>query len=170
MIIVTTSRNVLKSVIIIVLAGIAGFCLYYRIHSINPLYQAHLDAFLASSGNYSHGSKMVEVFDIRKGEVIQRLHPDSALLDEAVQCLEKITGMYVKVKAFPDKGHIIRVPFKSAVSIKNPWLNADGINLVEEVFFIFPGNEEPYLLVLDDYKKPFFYTFKHKIKEISKIL
>lgn len=68
--------------------------------------------------------------------------------------------MYVEAKAFPDKGYIIRVPFEPSVKIQSQWLKDYGMNLVDEVFILFPEQGRPYLLVLDEKQRPLFYYFE----------
>ena len=89
---------------------------------------------------------------------------DSELGAEAKDILDKITGMYVKVKAFPDKGYIAKLPLKPVVEVSNKWLNEYGIFSLNEVFIIFPEGNTPYLLVLDSNYRPLFFNFEQGAK------
>ena len=118
--------------------------------------QADLVSFLVSTDIQAQEDEAVEIFDIDKGEVIKRVELNSDVQREAEKFLKGITGMYVKVKAFPDKGYIIKIPLRPSVIVKSQWLN----DIVEKVFVIFPENEAPYLLVLDINDRPLFYNFE----------
>lgn len=124
----------------------------------------HSQAFpAAASGNLEPGYAVhanVEIFDVKQGSVIRQLESSPDIQREAKKFLEEIDGMYVKVKAFPEEGYIVRIPLEPPANIQNEWLNA----LVNEVFVIFPGDENaPYLLVLDGKGRPYFYTFHGKV-------
>ena len=58
----------------------------------------------------SDGKGEIEIFDVEKGQVIMRIEPSSKVQKQAESYLNGITGMYVKAKPFPDKGHIIKYP------------------------------------------------------------
>lgn len=123
-----------------------------------------VEAFMAAIGCFDREDSDIEIFDIEKGEVVKKLKMDSELGAEAEDILNKITGMYVKVKAFPDKGYIAKIPLKPAVEVSNKWLNEYGIFSVNEVFIIFPGTDTPYLLVLDSNYRPLFFNFEQGAK------
>jgi hypothetical protein len=67
--------------------------------------------------------------------------------------------MYGKVKAFPDKGYIIRIPLIPSMKVHTQWLNDYNIYCVSEVFILFPEQGNPYLLLLDKNLRPHFYSF-----------
>lgn len=123
------------------------------------------EAFLTAIGCFGREGGTVEIFDIEKGEVVKRLDMNSELRVKAVNILDKISGMYVKVKAFPEKGKIARLPLDPAVEVQNKWLKDYGISSVSEVFIIFPEGNRPYLLVLDSNYRPLFFNFEYEVKE-----
>ena len=104
--------------------------------------------------------KNIEIFDVSKGKVIKTVKSNSTFQIEAEQYLRGITGVYVKVQAFPIEGYIIRIPFEPNIAVQNKWLKDYGINILTETFIILPNEEKPYLLVLDQYQRPIFYDFE----------
>jgi len=114
--------------------------------------------------------KDVEIFDISKGEVIKTIQSNPVIQKEAEKYLKSITGMYAKVKAFPESGYIIRVPLEPPVKVQGQWLTNYGIDSVDEVFILFPGQGTPYLLVLDERSRPLFYNFEGNTDVLLKIL
>lgn len=170
------NRKKLKTIFIFVLVFSFGFGIYsftqnkklaVSYESIfcnsDQLYKSELIGFLTQETSVP---KDVEIFDINEGKVIKKIKSNPSIQKEAGNFLKGITGMYAKVKAIPDKGYIARVPLRPPVMIKNQWLN----DLVKEVFVIFPENEKPYLLILDDKLRPLFYNFKGNTDEFLKIL
>ncbi len=127
-----------------------------------------LVSFVASMGTDEQRIKDIEIFDISKGEVIKTYRPDEFTQKQVEKILKSITGIYVKIKPFPDKGHIIRIPLSPSIAVHNGLLNDYGINSVDEVFLLFPGEENPYLLVIDDKYRPHFYHFNEKTDELLK--
>jgi len=120
--------------------------------------ESALMAFVASS-NSSYNTTNIEIFDISKGEVIVEVKPRPSVREEAIKYLKGINGIYTKVNAFPDKGYIIRIPLSPPVAVQNQWLNSFNIKSVDGLFVLFPEDEKPYILVLDEASRPFFYTF-----------
>lgn len=103
--------------------------------------------------------KSIEIFDVKQGLVVKKLDVNPVVQKEAESYLKGISGMYVKVKAFPEAGYIVRIPLATPVRVQNEWLDAS----VNEVFIILPGGADvPYLLVLDEKGRPEFYNFKGK--------
>lgn len=134
------------------------------IRSINQSERTNLVAFLASANIQAKEEANIEIFDIGKGAVIKKVNSTPRIRSEAEKYLKEITGMYVRIKAFPDKGYIIRIPLEPSVMVQNQWLN----QIVKEVFVIFPEEGAPYLLVLDEKERPLFYTFKGNTDELLK--
>lgn len=119
-----------------------------------------LISFVASDSTAVNEYKNIEIFDISKGEVVKNLQSNTAIQKEAEAYIERITGLYPRVKAFPDKGCIVRIPLEPPVTAASHWLKDYGINLVNELFVLFPEQGKPYLLILDDKYRPFFYNFE----------
>jgi hypothetical protein len=169
MFLVRINKKPLLFIVIILLLGSFAFNIYNYIRNMEllkkyesiacnsfQLDKANLIGFLASKDIQIQEDESVEIFDITKGEVIKRVELNSDIQREAEKFLKGITGMYVKVKAFPDKGYIIKIPLKPSVIVKSQWLN----DIVEKVFVIFPEKEAPYLLILDENERPLFYNFE----------
>lgn len=114
--------------------------------------------------------RKVEIFDIAKGEVIKEVQPGPEIKKEILKYINGITGMYVKVNAIPVKGYIVRVPVTPAIPIQNSWLNDYGINSLNEVFVLFPEKEKPFLLILNNESRPYFYNFEGDTNKLLEIL
>ncbi len=125
-------------------------------------------SFLASSDS-SNINNNIEIFDIAKGEVIREVEANPVIQKEAKNYLKNITGMYSKVKAFPEKGYIIRIPFEPSAEVNNKWLSFYDINSVDQVFIIFPDQGNPYLLVLDEKYRPLFYNTESDVNNLLEL-
>lgn len=101
-------------------------------------------------------NRQIEVFDISKGKVIMNVQSNTDSQLQAKKFLEGITGVYVKYNPIPNKGFMIRIPLEPTVIVKNQWFN----DLVDEVTIIFPGQENPYLMVFDDENRPHFLIYE----------
>ncbi len=182
MIILRLGKKRLITALIIVLAFSVGFNVLsfvyisdllkdYNslVYAVNLWDESDVAAFITSDNTGILGRKDIEIFDIEKGMVIKRLNPDSQtrarIQNEVRNYLKNITGMFVKVNAFPDSGYIVRLPLDPAEEIHNQWLNQS----VNEVFVIF-SKEPPYLLVLDEKERPLFYNFDGSTDELLELL
>jgi hypothetical protein len=134
--------------------------------NIEQLYDLDMLSFMVSSGVYSSELKPVEIFDVSQGIVIKKSQSSEKIQKTAYDYLMNISSLYVKVKALPDKGHIIKIPFEEPKLIQNKWINGN----VSEVFVILPEQQKPYLLVLDESRRPFFYNFEGNTYELLKSL
>ncbi|MDT8861022.1 hypothetical protein N0O92_12335 [Alkalihalobacillus sp. MEB130] len=109
----------------------------------------------------------VEVYDIEKDKIVKTIPASPSVLSEAEMYLEHIDDIYKKFRPMPRKGQLIRVPFDSSVQITNNWMNSS----VNEVIFIIPKNDYPLLLVFNEEKDPYFFTFTlsmdHLLDKIS---
>jgi len=173
MVIIKISKKPLKIAITIILLCSLGFNIYsYEenlkiknkfesvINIVNQVDKTNLISFVVPIDSSAHRNKSIEIFDINQGKVIQKVWPNSSIQKDVEGYLNGITGMYIKVKAFPEKGYIIRIPLEPSLKVHNQWLNGYGINSVDEVFILFPEEGVPYLLALDEKKRPLFYYFE----------
>ena len=173
MIIIKIRVKPLKIALVVFAALFVGFCVYCcmkymkvknsynsEAFSTGQFENTNLISFADQKNNSINGYKSIEIFDVNKGAVIKKVQTNPSVQKEVEAYLKGITGMYVKVKAFPEKGYIIRVPLEPSLEIENHWLNDYGIKAVDEVFILFPVNAKPYLLVLNEKKRPLFYNFE----------
>ncbi|WP_010248878.1 hypothetical protein [Acetivibrio cellulolyticus] len=183
MVLIIINRKLLKASVIILLAISLCVNIYNHYHSMeltnkyeslvclsNQFYQTSLIAFLASAQELDTPNKPIEIFDITKGEVIKKVHSTRVIQNEAISYLNGISSMYIKVKAFPEKGYIVRIPITPSVQVKNHWLNDYNINSVDEVFILLPEQGNTYLLVLDNKLRPYFYNFIGNVDVLLKNL
>jgi hypothetical protein len=132
---------------------------------------AAADAFMTAIDCFATGNSEIEIFDISKGEVVKRVKLTSEIQSRVEGYVGKITGLYVKVKAFPEKGQIVKVPLEPQIEVQNKWLNSYGVYVLSEVYIIFPEDADPYLLILDPAGRPVFFNFEQKPKlELSELL
>ncbi len=173
MIIIEISKKPLKFIICIILAVSVGFNIYgyaqnsqlitkYRslLFVSNYIEEYHMSSFSLLTSFSPSSYKTIEIFDISKGQVIKKVHSNSFIENEAKSYLIRITGMYVKANALPDKGYIIKIPLKNPITVENEWLNDYDTDPVKEIFVLIPGSGNPYLLVMDNMNRPLFYNFE----------
>lgn len=156
MVIITIKRKLLSAIIIAILIALLGFSYYQYRGSALPV----------SANNVQN----IEIFDIGKGSVLKVVPLHHRALTEAKKILKSITGMYIKVNAFPDKGYIIRIPFEPKMIVKNQWINDCKINAIDKLFVIFPEAGTPYILILDDKEKPYLFNFESDVELLLEIL
>ena len=173
MVVIKICRKTLKIALVIFVVCFLGFIVYCYTEKVkiknsyesevfftDQFENTNLISFVDQMNESVQGYGSIEIFDINKGAVIQKVQTNPSVQKEVEGYLKGITGMYIKVKAFPEKGYIIRVPLEPSAEVKNHWLNDYGINSVDEVFILFPENGKPYLMVLDEKKRPLFYNFE----------
>lgn len=106
----------------------------------------------------------IELFDINKGCVVNRIESNSTIQKEVESYLKNITGIFSKLNPVPDKGYMLKIPLDTPVMIQNQWLNT----FVDEVIIIFPEQEKPYLMVFDNKDRTLFFYFKGDINVLLK--
>lgn len=125
-----------------------------------------LISYIASNTYEVNANKDIELFDIAKGSVIKKIKSDIQVQKEVFMYLNSITGMYPKVNALPNSGYIIRIPLDNSYKIKNFWIDS----FIDEIFIIFKTGSTPYLLLLDDKKRPLFLNFNKKTTNLLNLL
>ncbi len=183
MVIIKINRKLVKLLIAIVLILSLGFNIYSYLHNIqlankyesiicisNQFSATSLLSFVTSADISQNDNRVIEIFDITKGEVIKKVQHSNSIQKIVDSFLNGISGMYVKVKAFPDKGYIVRIPLNPPVKVQTHWLKYYNINSVDQVFVLFPQQGSPYLLVLDDKLRPYFFNFTGNTEELLKKL
>lgn len=118
----------------------------------------------------SNSTESIEIFDISKGSVTKSIPVYEAAVDEAEKILKSINGLYIKAKAIPEKGLIIRIPFEPVLKIKNKWLNDYNIKTIDKMYIVFPEEGESYLFVLDEKERPYLFTHKSSTEKLLKKL
>ncbi|MNT16734.1 hypothetical protein D3C72_1518500 [compost metagenome] len=86
-----------------------------------------------------------EVFDIRKGEVVQLIPNSNLLQNQAKHWLSSIIGIAGSFKIEPTEGIAIKIPLTPPFSITNNWING---TVTEVIMFVGKSkNYYPTLLV-----------------------
>jgi len=183
MVLIRINRKLVKITLAIVLVFSLGFniCSYFQnveltdkyeslVFIANQFKETSLVTFLTLTQTADNVSKVIEIFDISKGEVIKKVQPNTSIQKVAISYLNGILGMYVKANAFPDKGYIVRIPLNPPAKVQTHWFNDYNIDSIDEVFILFPEQGDPFLLVLDKKFRPLFYTFKGDVDLLLKKL
>ena len=124
------------------------------------------DEILTATSPAPESSNEIQIFDISKGKIVKKMKTGPTIQTEAGKIMNSITGLYAKVKPFPDKGYIVRVPCSPALIVQNNFINAT----VDKMYIIFTQNEPPIVLILDCKEKPFVYNFSNSTQELKKYL
>jgi len=103
-----------------------------------------------------------DIFDIEQNKIIRHVPLDANVQKEITSSLTHITGVYKKFRAIPTRGSMVRVPVSPPLLVQNQWFHG----LVDEVIFIFPPSEDPYVLLFDDENRSCFFTFTGDTKEL----
>ncbi|MBP1932413.1 hypothetical protein [Ammoniphilus resinae] len=104
----------------------------------------------------------IEVFDIAKGEVVQRISNNAAMQEEIIKSLESISGLAKPLDSKPAQGKMIRLPLEKPVQIKNQWVDLE----VYEVFMILLPTKEPFLILYDESRNPYLVNFNYSPKRL----
>lgn len=132
---------------------------------INQFEVARSAVFIATVINEQdniNNKDLVEVFDVNVGEVTKTFEVTEEIKKEALENINNITGLYVKVDALPKDGLIFKIPFEPPLNVENNWILECNINYIEEAFIIVPDSEPSYILILDQEYKPCFFNYNGK--------
>ena len=176
MVLIRINKKLLKAILAIVLIISLGLNVYSYVQMkeltdkyeslvgiTNEFKEISLVTFVTATKTSEDLNRVIEIFDISKGEISKKIRSNTSIQKVANSFLNSVSGMYVKVKAFPDKGYIIRIPLDPPAKVENHWLKDCKINSIDEVFIVFPEQGNPFLLVLDEKARPFFYTFEGNV-------
>ena len=122
--------------------------------------------FFYSINVHAEGNTNIEIFDITKGKVVKVLQTDSKIEKIAINYLKEINCVHGKFNPIPEKGYAIAIALENFVKIEGKWLNA----FVNEVIIIFPEQEPPFLVVIDDKDRLVCFGFKGDTSLLLKII
>ena len=105
--------------------------------------------FFSSISVHAEENTNIEIFDITRGKVVKALQADSKVREMAIKYLQGIKGVYGRLDPIPDKGYAIGISLEPSVKVQGKWLNT----LVNDVVIMFPDNESPFLVVIDNENK-----------------
>ena len=173
-----TGKQRIRTLLFLLLI-LSGFGLY-RYAAVSPDASGSNGSVCAISGLYrtveavslmsSADRKDAEIFDISQGRVVKSIPADKTVTDEAGRILKSITGMNMRLKALPEKGHIVKIPFEPNIRVKNQWFDKYDINPVGKIHIVFPQEEAPYLFMLDQKERPYLFNFKGETDTLLKYL
>jgi hypothetical protein len=179
MVIISISKRRLKLLALTVLAVLLVFVGVDRIFAsrgaerykelVKALKQQEIavsDEILSATSPEPENSGEVQIFDIGKGRIVKKMKTSPAIQNEAEKMVSSITGVYTRIKPFPDNGYIVRLPLNPALLVQNGYISAS----VDKIYVIFTQKEPPILLILDNNEKPFVYNFSRSTEELIKHL
>ena len=134
------------------------------------LQDANLISFVTAMNVPGSEYNKIEIFSVDEGEIIKRVETNPMIQDEVKSYINGVTGLYGRIRAFPVGGYIIRIPLEPPEKVENYWLNDFGITSINQVFILFPKEERPYLLVLDNNRRPIFCNFNGKTDKLLEYL
>ncbi|CAG9621730.1 hypothetical protein [Sutcliffiella rhizosphaerae] len=112
--------------------------------------------FFSSYGLYAYAQPLqVEVFDVKQSEVIKQIPLEENIRKEAFSLVKSADSLFPKLNPTPISGFMVKVPFEPEEEIETKVLHQK----VNQVIFIFPEAEKPYMLIFNEKKQPMFYYF-----------
>lgn len=114
---------------------------------------------------YAKEYEQIEIFDVERECVVKTITSNSIIEKECLKYLKGITGVYGKANPIPKTGYMVKVQLEPT-PVQNDIINA----FVEQIIIVFPGNEKPYLMLLDSRDTLVFLTFEGNTKVILKNL
>ena len=121
---------------------------------------------LSSINAYAVDNTNIEIFDISQGKVVKVAPSNPKIQAKAIKYLNGITGVYGKFDPIPDKGYAIGIHLEPPAKIQGKWLNA----LLDEVIIMFPQQEPPFLVVIDEENKLVCFRFQGDTNKLLKDL
>lgn len=100
----------------------------------------------------SEAHPQIEVFDIEKGEVIDRIENTEAIQDEMNRCLASLDDLNSDFYFEPQDGVMLSIPITPTKKINSSWVT----HQVSEVQLIISPKEKPRLLLYSDQGDPFY--------------
>lgn len=111
-----------------------------------------------------------EIFNIYEGYVTKTLLPSKITLTDIKGYLHDVSGICTKTDPLPDNGYIVKINLKQEIRANNRWLNNFIIKSVKNLFIIFPEKGSPFLLILDEGGRPYFFEFNSNTDKLKKMI
>jgi len=111
-------------------------------------------------------ANLVQVFDVKKGQVVQTTENNEYFQKNVHQWLSGITGFAPEVSPDLKAKYIVRVPVKPAATLQ---VGTTKLNVME-VFLFYYEDKEPILLIFDETKKPYIFHIHNDVKPFLKYL
>ncbi|KPB04979.1 hypothetical protein [Bacillus sp. CHD6a] len=108
----------------------------------------------------------IEVFDVTQGKVIKSIPLNEINKEEALKLVKSADSLYPKLNPTPKTGFMIKVIFDPAQDIETNVLKQS----VNQVIFIFPDAEKPYMLIFNEKDQPMFYYFSEDFEPFLEML
>ncbi|NLP49290.1 hypothetical protein [Bacillus sp. RO1] len=108
----------------------------------------------------------IEVFDVTQGKVIKSIPLNEKNKEEALKLVKSADSLYPKLNPTPKTGFMIKVIFEPAEEIEAKVLKQP----VNQVIFISPEAEKPYMLIFNEKDQPMFYYFSEDFEPFLEML
>ncbi|HIW33796.1 MAG TPA: hypothetical protein IAA29_13525 [Candidatus Paenibacillus intestinavium] len=108
----------------------------------------------------------VQVFDVKKGEVVQTTANNEYFQKNAHQWLSGITGLAPEISPDLKAKYIVRVPVQPIATLQ---VGTTKLN-VGEIFLFYYDDKEPMLLIFDEAKKPYIFHIHNDVKPFIQYL
>lgn len=105
--------------------------------------------------NVAFAISPVEVFDLKKEKVTASIPSSAAIEKEAKKLIDSADSLVTKIDPIPKSGFMVKVPFSSPVSVNNQWVKTE----LNQVIFIFPVDEKPYVMLTNEEEQAIFLYF-----------
>lgn len=141
---------------------------YYKVDeqaALVPIDEIALPAQLMIPEGKSRADQ-VQVFDVKKGQVILTTKNNEQFQKYAHEWLSGITGFAPEVQPDLKAQYIVRVPLNPVATLQ---VGQTKIQVAEAFLFYYP-NKEPMLLVFDEEKKPYLFHIHNDLKPFIKYL
>jgi len=130
------------------------------------LFLSFLFLILLTTTASAQTNRQIEIFDISKERVVKKVPASADIQENVKRLLERTTSVYPKVKPIPSKGFMIKVPLEPAMELRNQWLQGR----VNQVILVFPPNEHPFYLVMDEKNRTHLFLFKGETETLLRKL
>ncbi|PWK16350.1 hypothetical protein [Tumebacillus permanentifrigoris] len=106
----------------------------------------------------------IQVYDVKKQEVVKKIENTEQLQAEAKKWLGSITGPSPRVNMGADKGLLVKIPMDPPTRVDNEWLAAQ----ITEINLILRPGDKPALLLYSDQNQAQVFEFTHDVTKFLK--
>ncbi|WP_156321192.1 hypothetical protein [Bacillus sp. JCM 19041] len=105
--------------------------------------------------NAAYAIAPVEVFDLQKEKVTESVPSSATIEKEAKKLIKSVDSLVTKIDPIPKTGYMIKVPFSSPTPVHNQWVETE----LDQAIFIFPVDEKPYVMLVNEQEQAIFLYF-----------
>lgn len=118
--------------------------------------------FIFPASIYAKDYNNIEIYDIKKDQLIKTVHSNSEIENLVISYLQGIDGIYAKLNPIPKEGYAIKVSLESPLVLQNEWIN----NIVDQAIIVLPKEEGPkaFFIIFEKEDKLMCFTFKGDVE------